>query len=42
MLPAKASTNFSILQKFGTGFGHVTADALQMLKVMRSKDKVMA
>jgi len=33
--------DFYAFLKVGTWFGHVTADALQTLKVMRSKAKVM-
>lgn len=43
MFPVNYAANFSIFfQKFGTEVGHVTADALQTLKVMKSKVMVMA
>jgi len=41
MLPVKSAADFSVFLQFGTWFGHMTADALQMLKVMGSKVMVM-
>jgi len=40
IISLNSAAEFSVFLKFGTWFGHVTADALQTLKVMRSNVKV--